>query len=141
MLLASRMRLVKEPLPEVLAAYSDDVDALHAQFLAIDETGQRVFAITKTGLSIVQFAALPLAIGTISPNNIAASGGTVITVQGSGFVSGITATIGGKSAAVTFVDASTITIAAPAVPAGAQRLTLTNPSGETTSLDAALTAN
>jgi hypothetical protein len=109
--------------------------------LALDETGQRLFVITKSGLAVVQLAALPLAIGTVSASNIAASGGTVVTVRGSGFVSGVTATIGGKSAAVTFVDASTITIATPAVTGGPQRLTLTNPNGETTSLDAAFTAN
>jgi IPT/TIG domain-containing protein len=128
-------------LPEPLATDSSDVDALHAQYLAIDETGQRLFAIMKSGLTVVQLASLPLAIGTLSPNNIAASGGTVVTVRGSGFVSGITSTIGGKSAAVAFTDASTISITTPAIASGTQRLTLTNPSGETASLDAAFTAN
>ena len=36
---------------------------------------------------------------------------------------------------------NTITAASPALPAGAQQIVLTNPSGETISLDAALTAN
>jgi hypothetical protein len=89
----------------------------------------------------VQLSALPLAIGTTNTNNIAAGGGTTILVRGSGFVSGITATIGGKNAAVAFHDPSTISITSPPVSAGAQRLTLTNPSGETTSLDAAFIAN
>jgi hypothetical protein len=128
-------------LPEPLGTDSTDVDALHAQDLVLDETGQRLFVITKSGLTVVQLAALPLAIGTLSTNNIAASSGTSVTVRGSGFVSGVTATIGGKSATVAFTDASTITISTPAVSAGPQRLTLTNPSGETTSLDAAFTAN
>ncbi len=128
-------------LPEPLATHSNDGDALHAQFLAIDETGQRLFVITSSGLTVVQLSALPLGIGTLGTNNIAASGGTVVTVRGSGFVSGITATVGGKSAAVTFTDASTIAITTPAVSAGPQRLTLTNPSGETTFLDAAFAAN
>jgi hypothetical protein len=128
-------------LPEPLATRSDDVDALHAEFLALDETGQRFFAITKSGMTVVQLAALPLAIGTVSVNSIAASGGTVATIRGSGFVSGITASVGGKNAAVTFLDPSTITITTPAVSAGPHRLTLTNPNGETTSLDAAFIAN
>ena len=128
-------------LPEPLATHSNDVDALHAQFLAIDETGQRLFVITNSGLTVVQLAALPLGIGTLSTNDIAPSGGTVVTVRGSGFVSGIAATVGGKSAAVTYTDASTIAITTPAVASGPQRLTLTNPSGETASLDAAFTAN
>jgi hypothetical protein len=128
-------------LPEPLTTDSSDVDSLHAQYLAIDETGQRLFVITKSGLTVVQLASLPLAIGTLSTNNIAANGGTSVTVHGSGFVSGITATIGGKNAAVTFMDASTITITSPAISSWPQRLTLTNPSGETTSLDAAFMAN
>jgi hypothetical protein len=128
-------------LPEPLATRSDDVDALHAEFLALDESGQRFFAITKSGMTVVQLAALPLAIGTVSVNSIAASGGTVATIRGSGLVSGITASVGGKNAAVTFLDPSTITITTPAVSAGSQRLTLTNPNGETTSLDAAFIAN
>jgi hypothetical protein len=128
-------------LPEPLAAYSDDVDALRAQFMALDETGQRIFAITKSGLTVVQLAELPLAIGTLSGSSVPASGGATITIRGSGFVAGTTATIGGKSAAVAFLDAATISITTPAVAAGPQRLTLTNPDGETTSLDAAFTAN
>jgi IPT/TIG domain len=127
-------------LPEPLATHSDDVDALHAQFVALDETGQRFFAITKSGVTVVQLAALPLAIGTVSTSVISATGGTVVTVRGSGFVSGISATVGGKKAAVTLTDPSTITITTPAVTAGPQRLTLTNPNGETTSLDAMFTA-
>jgi IPT/TIG domain len=128
-------------LPEPLATHSNDVDAMHAEFLALDETGQRFFAITKSGMTVVQLAVLPLAIGTVSTNEIAASGGTIVTVRGSGFVSGITANVGGKNAAVTFVDPITITIRTPAVIGGAQRLTLTNPNSETTSLDAAFIAN
>jgi hypothetical protein len=128
-------------LPEPLATHSDDVDALHAQFLALDETGQRFFAITKSGVTVVQLAGLPLAIGTVSASKIVASGGTVITVRGSGFVSGTTANVGGKNAAVTFIDPITITITMPAVTAGPQRLALTNPNGEATSLDAALVAD
>ncbi len=128
-------------LPEPLAAHSDDVDAVHAQFLALDETGQRIFAITKSGLTVLQLAALPLGIGTLSTNAIAAAGGTSVNVRGSGFVSGVIATVGGKNSAVTFVDASTITITTPTVTAGPQQLTLMNPSGETSSLDAAFVAN
>ena len=137
---SGKLRL-RVALPEALAAYSDDVDALHAQFVALDETGQRIFAITKSGLTVVQLAALPLAIGTISASEVAASGGTTVTVRGSGFVSGITASVGGKNAAVTFGDAGTISITTPAVVAGPQRLTLTNPDGETVSLDAAFVAD
>lgn len=86
-------------------------------------------------------ANVPLGIGTLTPASGPAAGGTTLTIRGSGFVSGATVTIGGKSAAVTFKDMNTLTVIAPALATGAQRLTITNPDGETVSLDAAYTAN
>ncbi len=53
-------------LPEPLAAHSGDTDALHAQFVTLDETGQRIFAITASGVTVVQLANVPLGIGTLS---------------------------------------------------------------------------
>ena len=50
-------------------------------------------------------------------------------------------TVGGKSATVTFTDMNTLTVVTPALTTGAQRVTITNPDGETVSLDAAYTAN
>lgn len=48
-------------LPEPLAAHSTDTDALHAQFLAVDETGRRIFVLTASGLTVIQLASTPLA--------------------------------------------------------------------------------
>jgi len=45
--------------PEPLAALSTDTTALQAQFLTTDETGKRIFALTTSGLTILQLAALP----------------------------------------------------------------------------------
>jgi len=125
-----------------------DVDALHGSFLATDENGQRLFVITSAdgtaqnaALTIVQLAAVPLGIGTIQPAAFSAAGGATLTLRGSGFVNGTAATIGGKSATVTFKDANTLSIVTPALSSGPQRFTLTNPDGETVSLDAAVTAN
>jgi flagellar basal body rod protein FlgB len=50
-------------------------------------------------------------------------------------------TIGGKSAAATFKDMNTLTMVTPAMSTGAQRVTITNPDGNTVSLDADFTAN
>jgi hypothetical protein len=118
------------------------------RFLTIDENGQRLFAITtldgtpqKASLTVVQLAAVPLAIGSLSASTVPEAGGASITIRGSGFQSGIKVTIGGKSAAANFVDMNTITATAPALTAGPQQIILTNTSGETISLDAALTAN
>ena len=128
-------------LPEPIAARSADTSSLLAQFVTIDETGQRIFAITNSGLTVIQLANVPLGIGTISPANAPAAGGSTITVRGSNFQTGTTATLAGKNATVTLIDANTLALVTPATNPGPQRLTLTNPDSETVSLDAAFTAN
>ena len=135
-----RLRL-RVMLPEPLAMLAADVDGLHGRFLAIDENGQRIFAITASGLTVVQLARVPLGIGSITPASGSLSGGANLTIRGSGFLNGATAVIGGKAVAVTFVDTNTLKFAAPTLSAGGQRLVITNPDGETVSLDAAFTAN
>ncbi len=44
--------------------------------------------------------------------------------------------VGGKAATVAFKDMNTLSLITPAVTAGPQQLVLTNPDGETVSLDA-----
>jgi IPT/TIG domain len=128
--------------------FMTDVDGLHGSFLTTDENGQRLFAITSTdgtaqnaGLTIVALANVPLGIGTLTPANGQASGGTTITIRGSGFQSATTVAIGGIAATVTYKDMNTLTLVTPALTAGAQRVTITNPDGETVSWDAAFVAN
>jgi len=128
-------------LPEPLATLSTDIDALHGSFLAVDENGQRIFALTTSGLTVVQLANVPLSIGTISPASGPVSGGTTLTLRGSGFQSGAFATIGGKSAATAFVDINTLTVTTPSLTAGPQQILITNPNGDSYALDAAFTAN
>jgi hypothetical protein len=128
-------------LPEPLAALSTDIDALHGSFLAVDENGQRIFALTTSGLTVVQLADVPLSIGTISPVSAATGGGTTLTIRGSGFQSGATVTIGGKSAATKFVDINTLTVTTPPLTAGPQQVLITNPNGDSYALDAAFSAN
>jgi hypothetical protein len=128
-------------LPEPLAMLSSDIDGLHGGFLAVDENGQRIFALTTSGLTIVQLADVPLGIGSLTPGSGPAAGGTTITIRGSGFQSGIKATIGEKAAAVTVKDMNTLTFVTPPVSAGVQQMVLTNPDGEKVSLDAAFLAN
>jgi hypothetical protein len=128
-------------LPEPLAMLSTDIDGLHGGFLAVDENGERIFALTTSGLTIVQLAEVPLGIGSITPGSGPGAGGTLITIRGSGFQSGIKITIGGKAATVTLKDMNTLTVVVPSVSAGAQQIVLTNPDGESVSLDAAFTAN
>ena len=125
-----------------------DVDGLHGSFLATDENGQRLFAITSTdgtpqnsGVTVVRLANVPLGIGTVSPVSGAAAGGSTITIRGSGFVSGAKVSIGGVPTPATFKDSSTLTVIGPSLAAGAQQITITNPDGEAVLLDAAFIAN
>jgi DNA-binding beta-propeller fold protein YncE len=124
------------------------LDGLHGSFLATDENGQRLFAITSSdgtlqnaALTIVQLAAVPLGIGMIQPSAVSAAGGTTLTIRGSGFVHGVAIAINGKAATVAFKDANTLSVTAPALTPGPQQITVTNPDGESVSLDAAITAN
>ncbi|MGB8456462.1 MAG: IPT/TIG domain-containing protein, partial [Candidatus Acidiferrum sp.] len=128
--------------------FMTDVDGLHGSFLAIDENGQRLFAITSTdgtaqnaGGTVVTLARVPLGIGTITPPYGPAGGGTQITIRGSGFQTGSAVTIGGKTATVTFKDMNTLIVVTPALAPGAQRVSISNPDGETAAWDAAFIAN
>jgi hypothetical protein len=128
-------------LPEPLAMLAADIDSLHARFMTVDENGERIFALTASGLTVLQLSQVPLGIGSLTPAVGPVTGATYVTVRGSGFVSGATVTIGGLTAATTFVDMNTLKITTPVLPAGAQSITITNPDGKSVSLNAAFTAN
>ena len=128
--------------------FMTDIDGLHGSFLTTDENGQRLFAITSSdgtpqnsGLTIVQLAAVPLGIGAIAPATVPAASGATLTICGSGFQNGATVSINGKSASVTFKDANTLLVVTPSLTPGSQQIAITNPDGESVSLDAAFTAN
>lgn len=77
---------------------------------------------------------------SISPTRGPVGGGTVVTLNGTGFVSGATVTFGPAAAAsVTFESASRLTAFSPPGAAGAVSVTVTNPGGKTSTLPAAFT--
>ena len=128
--------------------FMTNVDGLHGSFLATDENGQRLFAITSSdgtpqnaAFTMVQLAAVPLGIGTIQPSSVSAAGGATIAIRGSGFVNGVSIAIKGKVATVTLKDVNTLSVTVPTLTVGPQRITITNPDGESVSRDAAITAN
>jgi IPT/TIG domain len=90
---------------------------------------------------VVHLAQVPLGIGTVSPANGPAAGGTTLRIRGSGFRSGATASIEGKSVAVTVIDANTMKFVTPALTVGAQRIVVTKSNGEIASWDNAFTAD
>lgn len=75
---------------------STDQDGLHGTFLTVDENGQRLFALTTSGVTVLQLSNVPLGIGTIAPAAGPVTGGTSLTIRGSGFQSGAKATLWGK---------------------------------------------
>jgi len=128
--------------------FMTDVDGLHGSFLATDENGQRLFAITSSdgtpqnaALTIVQLVAVPLGIGTIAPSTVAATGGAILTIRGSGFQSATALTINGKAASVTFKDANTLLVVTPSLAPRFSADRDHKSDGETVSLDAAFIAN
>jgi hypothetical protein len=61
--------------------------------------------------------------------------GTTVAVHGSGFLPTTTATANGSPTTVTFVDPDTLNIIMPGVGTGSVQVTVTNPTGQTYSLD------
>jgi hypothetical protein len=136
---SGRLRL-RVYLPEPFAMLSTYTDGLHGTFLTVDESGQRLFALTTSGVTVLQLSSVPLGIGTLAPASGPSAGGTSLTIRGSGFQLGTTAALGGKALTVVFKDKNTLTFTTPALSSGAQQLVLTNPDGESVSLDAAFVA-
>ncbi|MEO8737600.1 MAG: IPT/TIG domain-containing protein [Edaphobacter sp.] len=96
--------------------------------LALDEAHD-VFLITDKGLTVVDLGSAPLSVGHLSSST--ASPGTQVEIRGSGFEAGMTATVGGQLATLTFTDQNTIALTVPSLPSGPKDLTVTNPDGST----------
>jgi hypothetical protein len=108
---------------------------------AIDETGSRIFLITKSGVTVITLDSVPLSLGAVSPSSGSSGGGVQLTIQGSGFESGVTVTVGGAAAATTFVNSTTLQVTTPSTDSGGLPIAIQNPDGQTYSLDDAYTAN
>jgi hypothetical protein len=108
--------------------------------MALDEAGNRLFLITNAGLTVLQMDSPPLSIGYLNPAAGPAAGGTTVTIRGSGFQPAATVTFAGVAASTKYVDASTLQVTTPSVPAGGVRVTIANSSSSSYSLDAAFLA-
>jgi hypothetical protein len=104
--------------------------------IAIDSGGRMMFLITNSGLTVVDFGAAPLSIGSVSQQTVGV--GSQITLLGSGFDAQISATVGGQSALVTYMDQNTLTLKIPAASSGPQDVTLTRGDGTTYTLENAI---
>lgn len=71
-------------------------------------------------------------VSSVSPNAGALGGGTSITITGTGFISGCTATLGGNAVtSLVFVNSTTLTGVTPAHSAGTVSCVVTNPDTQT----------
>jgi hypothetical protein len=105
---------------------------------AVDETGSEMFALTQNGLTVMQLAAAPLGIGSVTPATGSMAGGTQVTLRGCGFQSGVSIKMGTLAVAATMTDSETLKFTTPAATsAGPVRITVTNPNGAQYFLDAA----
>ncbi len=118
---------------------AEQLPQLAQNVMDFDEAGNRLFVITSAGLTVVQLPSPPLSVGYLSPASGPLSGGTTVTVRGSGFESGATVSLGGAEASATFVDSSTLEFVTPAGPQGGARLVVQNPDGTSYALDAGFT--
>jgi DNA-binding beta-propeller fold protein YncE len=112
--------------------------ALTLDAMAVDETGTRLFLITKSGLTLLTLPELPLSVGTILPSQGPAAGGTAVLIRGSGFQSGATVVFASQAANTTFVDGNTLKVTVPGLPPGPVQVKVTNPDGTSYTVDAVL---
>jgi hypothetical protein len=82
----------------------------------------------------------PPAISGISPTSGDSTGGTVVTIAGSNFVSGATVSFGGSAASsISFVNSSQLKATTPAHAAGSVNVVVTNPDGTSATLSSGFT--
>ncbi len=118
-------------------ALSEQLQPLAQTLMDFDEANNRVFLVTNQGLTIVELPPVPVSIGYLNPASGSSSGGTAVTIRGSGFEAGTTVSFGTTSVTATYVDAGTLKVVAPGGTVGGTRITIRNPDGESYSLDAA----
>jgi hypothetical protein len=82
----------------------------------------------------------PVTVSSVSPNSGPTSGGTAVTVTGTGFATGATVTIGGHACLTPAVtDVTTIDCITPAGVAGAANIVVTVPGGQSATLPGGFT--
>ena len=73
-------------------------------------------------------------VSTVTPSSGPVSGGTAVTISGSGFATGATVTFGGTNASATVQGSTTINVVAPGHTSGTVNVVVTNPGGQSGTL-------
>jgi hypothetical protein len=123
-----------------------DGDIAEDKVVSVTGSNSATATLTSSGpwvMQMVTFSAVSGPVPTVTsvaPSNGSTGGGTAVTITGTNFVSGATATFGGTGATnVVVVNSTTITTTTPAGNAGAVTVTVTNPGGQSGSLANAFT--
>lgn len=106
--------------------------------LSTDDTGKRLFAVTRAGLSVYEFAEMPLAVGGIYPAIASANAANLLKVRGTGIKPGAQVVINGQTLSATWLDGSTLQLNTPSLPEGTFSVEIVNPDGERATIPAAL---
>ncbi len=109
--------------------------------IALDESGQRVFALTADGLEIVTLDSVPLSIGHALPSVVPVAVPTQVTIRGSGFNAETQVVIDGGQVESQFVDANTLRVIVNSNRSGVLTVIAQNPDGERFESASALRAN
>ena len=107
--------------------------------MALDDTGNRLFVSTDSGVITITLAPLPASIGSINPNEGLTTGGDTVTVRGSNFLKGAIVKFGGVNAATTLVDQNTLQVITPPQSLGQVGVDVTNPDGSSYTLSSSFT--
>jgi len=117
------------------AANNRDVPGGAVKFATPIVANGKVYVGSQLKVSAYGATSATPTVTSVNPNNGPAAGGTAITISGTNFVSGATATLGGTAATnVVVVNSTTITATTAAHAAGAVTVTVTNPDTQSGSL-------
>jgi hypothetical protein len=99
--------------------------------LARDTTGTQIFAITASGLTVIQLDTLPLGIGSV------ATAGSTWTIFGTGFTQGTTVSADGTNLNATFANSQTLQVVSAPDLNTVEEITLSNANGYSYTISAA----
>ncbi|MGZ8812224.1 MAG: IPT/TIG domain-containing protein, partial [Thermoanaerobaculia bacterium] len=92
---------------------------------------RRLVGTTSTGIYMLALDPAPAVTAALSPSSGSSSGGTTVTITGTGFKSGVTVMFGGTPGTVTGSTGTSITVTSPPHAAGAVDVAVSNTDGQT----------
>jgi DNA-binding beta-propeller fold protein YncE len=121
------------PFPEPFASRPV---AFSLDHMAVDTHGGRVFVLSESGFIVVELAGVPLSIGSMQPERGPRTGGTSVTIRGSGFQPGAVVLLNSVRYTARVLNPNTLKLDTAPSAGGPARVTVINPDGERYALDA-----